>query len=150
MEIVKFQRDFLDHGIHHLRPLKLKEVADRLGIHISTVSRAISGKYIQTPRGIFPMKFFFSGEISRSSDFPQGDASAFGGTDTGGSGFESQASVKARIREMIENEDKKKPLSDGEIAKRLQEEFGVKVARRTVTKYREQMGIPSSRVRREY
>jgi len=131
-EILRRQRDFLDHGINHLKPLKMQEIADELGIHVSTVSRALKGKYIQTPQGVHEMKFFFTG-ASRGTDGV----------------VESRAGVKERVREIIEREDKQNPLSDEEIVERLKQ-LGLSIARRTVTKYRKSLGIASSRQRREY
>jgi len=131
-EIVGIQSGFLDHGISHLKPLKMVEVAERVGVHVSTISRAISAKYIQTPRGIFEMKFFFTG----------------GAVKTDGT-MEARGSVIQRIKEHIENEDKRNPLSDIDIVKKL-EGSDIKLSRRTVTKYREAEGIPSSRQRRAY
>ena len=131
VEIVKRQRDYLDFGVNHLRPLKMQEVADVLGIHVSTVSRAISDKYAQTARGIVPLKFFFTG-----------------GTENEEGGVESRLSVKDRVRQIIEAEDKSKPLSDDDVAARLKDRFGLEIARRTVTKYRKALNIPSSRQRR--
>lgn len=130
-EIVKRQRDYLDFGVNHLRPLKMQEVADVLGIHVSTVSRAISDKHVQTARGIVPLKFFFTG-----------------GTENEEGGVESRLSVKDRVRQIIEEEDKSKPLSDDEVAAQLKKTFGLDIARRTVTKYRKALNIPSSRQRR--
>ncbi|MDJ0521606.1 MAG: RNA polymerase factor sigma-54 [Planctomycetota bacterium] len=130
-EIVARQRDYLDFGVNHLRPLKMQEIADVLGIHVSTVSRAISDKHAQTPRGIVPLKFFFTG-----------------GTENEDGGVESRLSVKERVRELIDEEDKHNPLSDDEVAERLKERFGLDIARRTVTKYRKALNIPSSRQRR--
>ncbi len=132
-ELVRIQVGFLDHGISKLKPLKMIEVAEVVGVHVSTISRAISDKYMQTPRGIYPMKFFFTGGASKSD----------GST-------EARGSVIHRIKALIEAEDKKTPLSDIEIARLLSERFDVKISRRTVTKYRESEGIPSSRERREY
>ena len=132
-EIVDIQRGFLDHGISHLKPLKMVEVAERVGVHVSTISRAISDKYMQTPRGIFPMKFFFTGGASKSD----------GST-------EARGSVIQRIKTLIENEDKSSPLSDIDIARKLEDNFNIKISRRTVTKYREAEGIASSRERRTY
>jgi RNA polymerase sigma-54 factor len=128
--IVDYQRDFLDHGPKHLKPLKMQQIADDLGIHVSTVSRAISDKYIQTHRGIFPLKRFFTGATE------------------GASGAESTVAVKERVKEIIDSEDKTSPLSDEAIAKMLQQKFGLSIARRTVTKYREALGVPSSRQRK--
>ena len=130
-EIVTRQRDYLEFGVNHLRPLKMQEVADALGIHVSTVSRAISDKHAQTPRGIVPLKFFFTG-----------------GTENEDGGVESRLSVKERVRQIIDEEDPTSPLSDDEVAERLKEKFGLEIARRTVTKYRKALDIPSSRQRR--
>jgi RNA polymerase sigma-54 factor len=130
-EILERQRDFLDFGVSHLRPLKMQEVADTLGIHVSTVSRAISDKYVQTHRGIFPLKFFFTG-----------------GTENDDGGVESRVSIKERVRQIIATEDPANPLSDDEVADKLSRESGLVIARRTVTKYRKALRIPSSRQRR--
>ncbi|RKY29205.1 MAG: RNA polymerase sigma-54 factor [Planctomycetota bacterium] len=131
-KVIEIQRDFFDKGITHLKPLKMQEVAEAIGVHNSTVSRAISNKYAQTPRGIFPLKFFFTG-----------------GTTAEDGTVESRMSVKQRVKDIIDNEDKSNPLSDDEIAERLKE-MGFNVARRTITKYRCTMRIPSSRRRKEY
>ncbi len=131
-EIVDVQRDFLDRGIAHLHPLKMETIAQATGVHVSTVCRAIADKYMQTPRGLYPLKFFFTGG-TRASD----------GT------LHSRKSVKERVRQVIESEDKSNPLSDDEVAATLQAE-GLDIARRTVTKYRKAMDIPSSRRRRQY
>ncbi|MBI2213676.1 MAG: RNA polymerase factor sigma-54 [Acidobacteria bacterium] len=129
--IVKHQRDFLDHGVDHLRPLVLRDVADDIQMHESTVSRVVSNKYIHTPRGLFPMKFFFhSGLDSRHGD----DVSS--------------VAVKARIKTMIDGEDARKPLSDSKIVKLLGQQ-GVEIARRTVAKYRDELRIPSSTDRKK-
>ena len=130
-EIVARQTGYLDHGVSHLRPLKMQEVADTLSIHVSTVSRAISDKYAQTPRGIVPLKEFFTG-----------------GTVNDDGGVESRRSVKERVRQIIEEEDAQRPLSDDAVAEALKERFGLDIARRTVTKYRKALNIPSSRQRR--
>lgn len=130
-EIVRRQRDFLDFGVSHLRPLKMQEVADALGIHVSTVSRAISDKHVQTHRGIFALKYFFTG-----------------GTENDDGGVESRVSIKERVRAIIAAEDAANPLSDDEVAARLSQESGLEIARRTVTKYRKALRIPSSRQRR--
>jgi RNA polymerase sigma-54 factor len=129
--IVKFQRAFLDHGIAHLRPLVLKDVALDIGMHESTVSRATANKYVHTPQGIFELKFFFTSSISTGS-----------GDDV------SSESVKDRIKAIVMAEDPKHPLSDQHIAEMLDKE-GVKVARRTVAKYREIMNILPSSKRRQ-
>ena len=123
-EIVEIQQGFLDHGISHLKPLKMVEVAERVGVHVSTISRAISGKYIQTPRGIFELKFFFTGGAMKSD-----------GT------MEARGSVIQRIKDLIAGEDKRNPLSDMDIVKKL-EDLDIRISRRTVTKYREAENIP--------
>jgi len=132
-EVVKEQRDFLDYGTEHLRPLTMRRIARRLGLHTSTVSRAIANKYVQTPQGVFPLKFFFTATPLKQA----------GGNEV------SSSSVKERIRRLISEEDPHNPLSDDEISKILQKE-GYGVARRTVAKYRKMLGIPSSRQRRKY
>jgi len=130
--IVKHQRAFFDHGIEHLRPMVLQEIADEIGMHVSTVSRVSNGKYAQTPHGILELKFFFDGKL--------------GVTD--GEDMASKA-VKDKIHRMIDEEDKHNPLSDQAIADRLTKGSGIEIARRTVAKYRDQMRIPSARMRRE-
>ncbi len=130
-EIVARQRDYLDFGVSHLRPLKMQEVADALGIHVSTVSRAISDKHVQTHRGIVPLKFFFTG-----------------GTENDDGGVESRVSIKELVRQIIANEKHESPLSDDEVAAELSSKSGLVIARRTVTKYRKALRIPSSRQRR--
>ena len=131
-EVVEIQQGFFVHGISHLKPLKMVEVADRVGVHVSTISRAISGKYLQSTRGIYDLKFFFTGGAQKSD-----------GT------FEARGSVIQRIKDFVEKENKQKPLSDIEIVRKL-EGHGIKISRRTVTKYREAEGIPSSRQRRAF
>jgi RNA polymerase sigma-54 factor len=131
-EIVEYQTPFLEHGIDALRPLKMQFIADRVGVHVSTVSRAIADKYMQTPRGIFALKFFFTGGTTRADGEEK-----------------SIVAVKQKVRDIVGKEDKTHPLSDEEIAAKLKEE-GLDIARRTVTKYRKQLGIPSSRQRRKY
>jgi len=131
-EIFRVQREYLDFGKEHLKPLKMQEIADRVGIHVSTVSRAIADKWAQTPRGIVPLKFFFTG-----------------GAETADGETMSRLSVKQRVQEIIEKEDKKTPLSDEEVAEHLKKQ-GLDIARRTVTKYRKALKIPSSRQRREW
>lgn len=131
-ELVSIQEDFLEHGISHLKPLKMQQVADRVGVHVSTVSRAISDKFIQTHRGVFPMKFFFTG-----------------GTAARDGRSRSTRAIKQQLADMIAKEDKKDPLSDAEIVKEYKRR-GFNIARRTVTKYRKAMKIPSSRQRRRY
>lgn len=129
--IVTEQADFFTYGIESLKPLTLKEVADKIEMHESTVSRVTTNKYMQTPMGVFELKYFFSAAI---------------GT-TGGNMDVAAASVKAIIKRLIEGEDKAKPLSDEKLVNLLKAE-GVDVARRTVAKYREALGILSSSGRR--
>ncbi len=122
--IIKFQQDFFDKGIDYLKPLRLKEVAEEIGKHESTVSRVTNGKYVQTPRGLFELKYFFSSHI---------------GTADGGQ--ISSTSVKAALQELIAEEDKKKPLSDQKLMELLIKK-GFDIKRRTVAKYREEMNLP--------
>ena len=130
--IVDHQKRFLDDGPEFVVPLKMQQVADVVGVHVTTVSRAVDDKWIQTPRGMFPLKRFFVGG-TRSDD---GDDVAW---DT----------VRIRLQELVDNEDKTAPLSDDDLVREI-EKLGMKVARRTVTKYRQIMGIPSSRQRRDW
>src|SRR5215470_8625441 len=129
--IVRHQRAFLDHGIEHLRPLVLRDVANDIGMHESTVSRVVSNKYIHTPRGLFPMKYFFHSGIDSSS-----------GDDV------SSLSIKNKIARYIADEDTRRPHSDARIMQRLRAE-GIQIARRTVAKYREELRIPSSSQRKQ-
>ena len=128
--IINFQREFLDHGIEYLRPLVLRDVANDIGMHESTVSRVVTNKYMHTPQGVFEMKYFFHSGISSS----YGDAV-------------SSVTIKNRIKKIIEGEDPKKPLSDSKIVSILQRE-GLMLARRTIAKYREELKIPTSNQRK--
>ncbi len=128
--IVKVQREFLDKGIAHLRPLTLLEVADAIGMHESTVSRVTNGKYVQTPRGVFELKFFFSSALN-----------------TDGVGDVSSKAVKDRIATFIRGEDPARPFSDQAIVDLLTRE-GLQIARRTVAKYRDQLKILPARMRK--
>ncbi len=130
--IVKFQRDFLDKGIAHLKPLILRDVAEDIGMHESTVSRVTTNKYVHTPQGIYELKFFFNSAISR----------------TGGDEIASEA-VKNHIRQIVAAEDSKRPHSDQRIVELLHER-GIEIARRTVAKYREVLGILPSSKRKKY
>lgn len=146
-EILSHQQDFFEQGLERLKPLKMQEVADTIGVHVSTVSRAISGKWIETPRGVFPLKFFFA------SAAPKGDTRM--GVFASMAPAEPQdektrLSLMERIREIVDGEDRKEPLSDLEIAKRLKDQHGIVAARRTIAKYREEMGVASSRLRKQY
>jgi RNA polymerase sigma-54 factor len=128
--IVERQRDFLDHGIEHLRPMMLKDIAEDIGMHLSTVSRVVNRKYVNTPQGVYELRRFFT-EGMRSDS----------GEDV------STRVLKLKIKKMIEAEDPHHPITDDEVAKRLARD-GVKMSRRTVAKYRDQMRIPGSRERR--
>ncbi len=130
--IVENQREFFEKGIRHMKPLTLQQVAEQIDMHESTVSRVTSAKYVQTPRGVFELKFFFSSSIRSDT-----------GEDV------SAKRVKDRVRELIDKEEKKKPYSDQKIVDILNRE-GLLIARRTVAKYREQMGILSARYRKEF
>jgi RNA polymerase sigma-54 factor len=128
--IVDRQRNFFEKGVEHLHPLTLREVADVIEMHESTVSRVTSQKYVQTPRGVFPLKFFFSSSL---------------GTTTGEDA--SSRSVKALLEKLVGEEDLSSPMTDSAIVSALQER-GVKIARRTVAKYRDQLGILPARMRK--
>jgi len=130
--IIRFQRDFLDFGIERMRPLVLRDVADDIGMHESTVSRVVNNKYMHTHRGVFELRFFFHSGI----------ASSRGGESV------SSLSVKEKIRKIIAGEDPRHPLSDAQIVKILKAD-GMDIARRTVAKYREELRIPSSSQRRQ-
>ncbi len=129
--ILKFQRDFFDKGIAFLKPLILRDIAEDIGMHESTVSRVTTNKYVHTPQGIYELKFFFNSGISR----------------TNGEDLASQA-VKSKIKELVDAEDAKRPHSDQKIVEMLKK-TGIDIARRTVAKYREQLGILSSSKRKQ-
>ena len=131
-EIVRQQEGFFLYGISHLRPLVLRDIAEAVEMHESTVSRATSNKYMATPRGLFELKYFFSSSLA---------------TTGGGSSMLSSQAVRHRIKSMIDKEEPSKILSDDKIVDMLRDE-GVDIARRTVAKYREAMNIPSSPQRR--
>ncbi len=131
-KIVEKQQGFFDHGVLQLRPLTLQDVAREIEMHESTVSRVTSGKYVQTPRGVFELKFFFSSGLGTSD----------------GDDISSKA-AREKITRLIEGEEKHRPLSDQKIADTLKAE-GVDIARRTVAKYREQLGISSARMRKRH
>lgn len=126
------QRDFLDHGPQHLKPLPMIEVADQLGIHVGTVSRAVADKWLQTPRGLIALRKFFTG-----------------GTATDSGENVSWEAIKARLKEIIDAEDKAHPFSDAALTVELKK-HGIDIARRTVVKYRQQMDIPPARRRKVY
>lgn len=128
--IVKFQRDFFEKGIEYLKPLVLRDVAEDIEMHESTVSRVTTNKYVQTPRGLFELKYFFNSGINTTV----GDSIA-------------SESVKSKIKDIISEENPKKPYSDQKIVDILRQE-GIDIARRTVTKYREMLNIRSSTERK--
>jgi RNA polymerase sigma-54 factor len=129
---VRVQREFLDNGVSHLRPLTMAEVAGVVGVHETTVSRAIAGKYMQTPRGTYDMKYFFTPGYKNAD----------------GQNVSNQT-IKDSIATLVAEEDSDAPLSDQAIAKKL-EETGFKVARRTVAKYREELKVLPSHLRKGY
>ena len=131
-EIVKRQREFMDNGVAFLKPMTMVQVAEVVGVHETTVSRAVSGKYMQTPQGIFEMKYFFTSGIQTAT----------------GEGM-SNTSVKDMIAEIFRKEDPGKPLSDQEVVRMLSEK-GIVIARRTVAKYRSELNILPSNLRKVY
>ena len=131
-QIVSRQRDFFGHGTSHLKPMTMKEIADAVGVHETTVSRAVSGKYMATPQGVFEMKYFFTSGYQTAS----GESM-------------SNTSVKEVILDLVKNEDGNAPLSDQEIVLILSER-GIPIARRTVAKYRTELNILPSNMRRKY
>ncbi|MDO9622105.1 MAG: RNA polymerase factor sigma-54, partial [Moraxellaceae bacterium] len=124
--IVEHQRGFLEDGPEAMRPLILREVADEVGLHESTISRVTTQKFMLTPRGLFELKYFFSSHVA-----------------TSGGGEASSTAIRAMIKKLVAQEDPRKPLSDNKIADLLLKE-GIEVARRTIAKYREALNIPSS------
>ncbi len=130
--VVDAQREFFDKGPEHLKPLPMISVADQLGIHVATVSRAVSEKWIQTPRGVFPLRRFFSGGTTSAE-----------GEDM------SWDAVKEKLKVIVDQEDKRHPLGDDKIVEKLKEQ-GIELARRTVAKYRKILNIPTARQRREF
>jgi RNA polymerase sigma-54 factor len=131
-QIVSRQRDFFEHGSSHLKPMTMKEIADAVGVHETTVSRAVSGKYMATPQGVFEMKYFFTP-----------------GYQTAAGESMSNTSVKEAILDLVKNEDGNAPLSDQEIVQILSER-GIPIARRTVAKYRTELNLLPSNMRRKY
>ncbi len=131
--ILERQEDFFELGPQHLKPMTLREVAEEADIHESTVSRAVKNKYVQTPHGLFELKYFFTAGLKTDS------------------GAEASAEVvKEMVRGLIDKEDAKKPFSDQKLVEALQKEKGIVVSRRTIAKYREQMNIPSSSKRKRF
>lgn len=133
-EIVLMQEEFMRKGTEYLRPLTYKDIAERLQIHESTISRCIAGKYMQTPQGLFEFRYFFSGGLKAEK----------------GEKELSSRTVKEIIKTIIEEEDKSKPLSDQQIAEIILKQEGIKIARRTISKYREEMNIPNAFERKVY
>lgn len=131
--VVKYQKDFFDKGPLYLRPLPMSKVAGDVGVHLATVSRAVAGKYIRCPWGIVPLRKFFSG----------------GRQDTEGQGHSWEA-IRVKLQEIIDHEDKAKPLNDDQIKKMLEKEGITDLARRTVAKYRKLLNIPAARFRKKY
>ena len=129
--IVERQIEFLEHGEEHMRPMVLRDVAEAIEMHESTVSRVTANKYMHTPRGVFEFRYFFSSQLTASDGSEQ-----------------SSTAIRAKIRRLIGQENPEKPLSDSKIGALLADE-GIKVARRTVAKYREAMKIPSSSERKQ-
>jgi RNA polymerase sigma-54 factor len=130
--IIQHQRAFLEKGPEHIHPLKMQQIADQVGVHVTTVSRAVDDKWVQTPRGIFPLKRFFGG-----------------GTETNSGEEVAYETIKQKLLEIISQEDKSNPLSDEDLVTKLHE-AGYPIARRTVTKYRKMTNIPSSRQRKDW
>ncbi len=133
-EIILMQEEFIRKGTEHLRPLTYKDIAERLQIHESTISRCIAGKYMQTPQGLFEFRYFFSGALKSEK----------------GEKELSSRTVKEIIKNILDEEDKSKPLSDQQIAELIQKQEGIKIARRTISKYREEMNIPNAFERKVY
>ncbi|MBM3335094.1 RNA polymerase sigma-54 factor, partial [Candidatus Sumerlaeota bacterium] len=128
--IMEYQKEFLEKGTEHLRPLTLRQVAEVVGMHEATIARVTANKYVETPRGVFPLKYFFSSSLDRN------DGSTA-----------SSRSVKELIRKMVAEEDASTPLSDSDIARTLKQQ-GYEIARRTVAKYRDSLKILPARLRR--
>ncbi len=131
--IIAHQKGFLDRGAEYIEPLKMQQIADLVGVHVTTVSRAVDEKYVETPRGVFPLKRFFGG-----------------GTKTQDGDEVAWEVIKQKLLETVEKEDKSNPLSDEDLMKSLHEAGYTTLARRTVTKYRKMLNIPSSRQRKDW
>ena len=130
--VVQEQREYFDYGPQALKPLPMTQVADQLGIHVATVSRAVADKYISTPRGTVSLRKFFSG-----------------GVQTDGGEEVAWDAIKVALREIVDGEDKKRPLSDEALVDELKKR-GIEIARRTVAKYRDQLQIPAARLRKAF
>jgi RNA polymerase sigma-54 factor len=131
--IVEKQREFFESGVDHLKPMILRDVAETVGMHESTISRVTTNKYVHTPQGLFELKYFFNSSIRRVADEDI-----------------ASESVKQAIKKIIADEDKRNPYSDQAIVQFLEKEAGIKIARRTVAKYREMLGILSSSRRKQH
>jgi RNA polymerase sigma-54 factor len=131
--VVEHQKEFFDKGQLYLKPLPMSVIADIVGVHIATVSRAVAGKYVQCSQGILPLRGFFSG-----------------GTKTDDGSTQSWDAVKAKLQQIVDDEDKSKPFNDDQICAKLGEAGVPKIARRTVAKYRKLMNIPAGRFRKKY
>jgi len=130
--ILKFQREFFEKGVSHLRPMVLRHVAEDIGMHESTISRVTTNKYVHCPQGIFELKFFFNSSINKVHG-----------------GSVASVSVQDKIRQIIESEDSRKPYSDNQISEILKK-YNINIARRTVAKYREMLKVLPSSKRRKY
>lgn len=136
--VVEAQRDFFDFGPQALKPLPMTGVAEQLGIHVATVSRAVADKYLATPRGVVPLRKFFSGGLQTTGD-------------AGDGGGEQMAwdAIKAALQKVVDGEDKSKPFSDDALVEEMKKQ-GIEIARRTVAKYRDQLNIPTARLRKKF
>lgn len=136
--VVEAQRDFFDFGPQALKPLPMTGVAEQLGIHVATVSRAVADKHLATPRGVVPLRKFFSGGLQTTGD-------------NGAGGGEQMAwdAIKAAMQKVVDGEDKSKPFSDDALVEEMKKQ-GIEIARRTVAKYRDQLGIPTARLRKKF
>lgn len=135
--VAQAQREFFEYGPQALKPLPMTQVADELGIHVATVSRAVADKYVRTPRGVLALRRFFSGGVQTKGE--AGDAS----------GEMAWDAIKAALQEVVSGEDKRTPLSDEALVDELKKR-GITIARRTIAKYRDQLGIPTARMRKQY
>jgi RNA polymerase sigma-54 factor len=131
--IVEYQKEFLEKGQLFLKPLPMATVAAEVGVHIATISRAVAGKYVQCPQGVLPLRGFFSGGMENEEGQSR-----------------SWDAVRARMQQIVDDEDKSNPLNDDEIKQKLEEAGFKDLARRTVAKYRKLLNIPAARFRRKY
>ena len=145
-QILIHQADFFKQGIERLRPLKMQDVADALGIHLSTVSRAVSEKWMETPHGILPFRFFFASAAPNVQGKNGGASMEPASPDEGG----TRLALMEKVRDILQTEDRNKPRSDLEIARLLNQNYHITAARRTVAKYREELHFPSAKLRKCY